>query len=163
MKPRRTLRERLSHETVIAPEAQTQRSQEKETRLLVMTPIDQMEVKVLLTQSCPTLCNPMDCSPPGSSVHGIPQARILEPIAIPFSTIHNKHLIPRSYDWGFPGGSVVKNPPANTGDTGLIPDLGRSPRGGNGNPFQYSYLNNPMNRGNLGGLQSTGSQRVRQD
>ena len=36
-------------------------------------------------QSCPTLCNPMDCSPPGSSVHGILQARILEWIAIPFS------------------------------------------------------------------------------
>ena len=33
----------------------------------------------------PTLCNPMDCSPPGSSVHGIPQARILEQVAIPFS------------------------------------------------------------------------------
>ena len=40
---------------------------------------------VLVAQSCPTLCNPMDCSPPGSSVHGILQARILEWIAIPFS------------------------------------------------------------------------------
>jgi len=85
VKPRRTLRERLSHETVIAPEAQTQRSQEKETRLLVMTPIDQVEVKVLLTQSCPALCNPMDCSPPGSSVHGILLARILEWVAMPSS------------------------------------------------------------------------------
>ena len=37
------------------------------------------------TQSCPTLCNPMDCSPPGSSVHGILQAKILEWVAIPFS------------------------------------------------------------------------------
>ena len=36
-------------------------------------------------QSCPTLCNPMDCSPPGASVHGILQARILEHIAISFS------------------------------------------------------------------------------
>ena len=36
-------------------------------------------------QSCPTLCDPMNCSPPGSSVHGILQARILEWIAIPFS------------------------------------------------------------------------------
>ena len=35
-------------------------------------------MKVLVTQSCPTLCNAMDCSPPGSSVHGILQARILE-------------------------------------------------------------------------------------
>ena len=38
-----------------------------------------------VTQSCPTLCNPMDCSPPGSSVHGILQARILEWVAISFS------------------------------------------------------------------------------
>ena len=35
-------------------------------------------MKVLVTQSCPTVCDPMDCSPPGSSVHGILQARILE-------------------------------------------------------------------------------------
>ena len=42
------------------------------------------KVKVLVTQSCLTLCDPMDCSPPGSSVHGILQARILEWVAIPF-------------------------------------------------------------------------------
>ena len=44
-----------------------------------------LKVKVLVSQSCPTLCNPMDCSPPGSSVHGLLQARILEWIAIHFS------------------------------------------------------------------------------
>ena len=38
-------------------------------------------------------------------------------------------------EWGFPGGSVVKNPSANTKDTRLIPGLGRSPAEGNGNPF----------------------------
>ena len=51
---------------------------------------------------------------------------------------------------GFSGGSVVKNPPANAGDTrdaGLIPGLGRSPGEGNGNPLQYSCLNNSMDRG----------------
>ena len=36
---------------------------------------------------------------------------------------------------GFPGGSVLKNPPANAGDVGLIPGSGRSPGEGNGNPF----------------------------
>ena len=41
---------------------------------------------LLVAQSHPTLCNPMDCSPPGSSVHGILQARILEWVAIPFSS-----------------------------------------------------------------------------
>ena len=43
------------------------------------------KVKVLLAQSCPTLCDPMNCSPPGSSVHGILQARIMEWVAIAFS------------------------------------------------------------------------------
>ena len=38
-----------------------------------------------VAQSCPTLCDPVDCSPPGSSVHGILQARILEWVAISFS------------------------------------------------------------------------------
>ena len=45
---------------------------------------------------------------------------------------------------------VVKNPPTNAGDIrdmGLIPGLGRSPRGGHGNPLQYSCLENPMDRG----------------
>ena len=45
---------------------------------------------------------------------------------------------------------MVKNLPANAGDVmdaGLIPGLGRSPRGGNGNPLQYSCLENPMDRG----------------
>ena len=45
-----------------------------------------MKVKVLVTQSCPTLGNPMDCSPPGSSVNVILQARILEWVAISFSS-----------------------------------------------------------------------------
>ena len=49
--------------------------------------------------------------------------------------------------WGFPGGSVVKNLPANTGDMGLISDLGRYSGEGNGKPLQYSCLGNPMDRG----------------
>ena len=43
-------------------------------------------VCMLLPQSCPTLCDPTDCSPPGSSVHGILQARILDWVVIPFSS-----------------------------------------------------------------------------
>ena len=42
-------------------------------------------LKVLTTQSCLTLCDPMDCSPPGSSVQGLLQARILEWVAMPSS------------------------------------------------------------------------------
>ena len=41
----------------------------------------------VLPQSCPTLCNPMDCSPPGSSAHGIVQARTLEHVAISSSRL----------------------------------------------------------------------------
>ena len=48
---------------------------------------------------------------------------------------------------GFPSGSVVKNPPANAGDTGSISGLGRSPGEGNGNSLQYSCLENSMDRG----------------
>ena len=55
---------------------------------------------------------------------------------------------------------MVKNPPASAGDVrdaGSIPGLGRFPRGGHGNPFQYSCLGNPMDRG-AGELQFTKSQ-----
>ena len=48
---------------------------------------------------------------------------------------------------GFPGGSVVKNLPANAGDLSLILGLGRSPGEGNGNPLQHSCLGNSVDRG----------------
>ena len=51
---------------------------------------------------------------------------------------------------GFLDGSVVKNPPANAGeggDPGSVPGSGRSPGEGNGNPLQYSFLGNLMDRG----------------
>ena len=48
---------------------------------------------------------------------------------------------------GFLGGSAVENLPANSGDVGLIPELGRSPGEGNGNLLQYSSLEKPKDRG----------------
>ena len=48
---------------------------------------------------------------------------------------------------GFPGGSAGKESPYNAGDPGLIPWSGTLPREGNGNPLQYSCLENPMDRG----------------
>ena len=42
------------------------------------------DIDIEVAQSCPTLCDPMDCSPPGSSIHGIFQARVLEWVAISF-------------------------------------------------------------------------------
>ena len=62
-------------------------------------------------------------------------------------------VIRQSYNyiyWASQVVSVVKNPPANSGeirDTGFIPGLGRSPGEGHGNPFQGSCLGNPMDRG----------------
>ena len=51
----------------------------------VQSLVRELKVKVLIAQSCLTLCNPMDCCPPGSSVHGNLQARILEWVSISFS------------------------------------------------------------------------------
>ena len=59
---------------------------------------------------------------------------------------------------GFPGGSVVKNLPANAEDVDLTPMLGRSPGGGNSNPLQYSCLGSPWTE-QPGGLQPMGSQK----
>ena len=79
----------------------------------------------------------MDCSLPGSSVHGILQARVLEWVVIAFS------------DYRFevsPMTQKVKNLPEMR-DLGLIPGLGRSPGEGHGTPLQYSCLEDPMDGG----------------
>ena len=59
-------------------------------------PIFESESESEVTQSCPTLCDPVDCSLPGSSVHGILQARILEWVAIAFSRGSSQ---PRDWTW----------------------------------------------------------------
>ena len=61
-------------------------------------------VRVFIPQPCPTLCNPMDYSPPGSSVQWISQARILEWVAIPFS---RGSSWPRDQSWI----SCIRSPP----------------------------------------------------
>ena len=84
--------------------------------------------KVVVPQSCLTFCDPQGLySPPGSSVH--------------------KHLF--VYIYGFPDGASGKEPICQCRRykrLGLIPESGRSPRGENGNPLQYSCLENPMDR-----------------
>ena len=86
-----------------------------------------------VAQSSPILCNPMDCSLPGSTIHGIFQARVLEWVAIVVSAY-----------WGFPCGSAGGESACNVGDLGSIPGLGRSPGEGKGYPLQYSGLGNSM-------------------
>ena len=113
-------------------------------------------------QSCPTLCDPIDGSPPGSPVPGILQARTLEWVAISFSNARKGKVkvkslghvrllaTPWTAAYQAPGGAVVNRTPANAGnkrDLGPTPRSGRSPGGRNGNSLQCSFLEDPTNRG----------------
>ena len=74
----------------------------------------------------------------------------------------DRHIYTTVHKIGFPDGSAGKESTCNTGDTGdagSIPGSGRSPRRGNGNPFRYSCLENPMD----GGVWQATVQRVRHD
>ena len=64
-----------------------------------------------------------------------------------FSSLIQEQISALSISYGFPGGSEVKASAWNAGDPGSIPGLGRSPGEGNGNPLQYSCLENPMEGG----------------
>ena len=55
---------------------------------------------------------------------------------------------------------MIKNPPANAGDTGSVPGSGRSPSEGNGNPLHYSCLENPMGRGAWRATESDTTERL---
>ena len=136
-----------------------------------------------VAQSCLTLCDPMDCSQPGSSVYGIFQARILEWVAISFSRVTSwprdqtrvSHIVGRRFTvWatksliykqmlGFPCGSVVKNLPALQ-----EPLVMQAWSLGQGDPLEESMATHPSILAwripwmeESGGLQSMGLQRVR--
>ena len=97
-----------------------------------------------VAQSCLTLRDPMDCSPPGSSVPGILQATVLE--------------------WAMPSPiALVNNPPVSAGDvrdTSSVPRSGRSPGERHGNPLQYSFLKNPHKLRSLAGYSSWGHKEL---
>ena len=59
----------------------------------------------------------------------------------------NSFLCHLFFTMGYSGGSEIKASDSNVGDLGLIPGSGRSPGEGNGNPFHYSWLEYPMDRG----------------
>ena len=127
----------------------------------------------LVPQSCLSLCNPMDCSPPGSSVHRISQARILEWVAISYPgylpnpgidpscpTLQADSLPseppgkPTWLRWVLnrtsPGSAVSKESACQRRKCrrrGLVPGSGRSPGIQNGNPLQYSCRENSVDRG----------------
>ena len=67
---------------------------------------------------------------------------ILFPKIIPHQKLRSSYSL-----LGFPGGSVINNPPANAGDAGSIPGSGRHRGVGSIHPLQHSCLENPMNRG----------------
>ena len=118
------------------------------------------------TQSHPTLCDPMGCSLPGSSVHGILQARILEWVAMSFSrdlpdpeieplSLASPALAGSFFTWEAKVLLVVKNPATSAGDKrdmGSVPGPGRSPVGGHDSPLQYSSWRIPWTE-EPGGLQ----------
>ena len=133
----------------------------------------QVESESEVNQLCPTLPDPMDCSPPASSVHGIFQARVLEWGAIAFSETNSYSsnekghipsweamLVNHSYICTYSASRValmIKNLPV--GDRcGFHPwgDVGRSPGGGYGDPLPDSCLENHMDRGTSIGLQRVG-------
>ena len=95
----------------------------------------------LVAQSCPTLCSLMDCRPPGSSVHGdSPGKNTGEDVP---------ELGIEPYIYIFLGGSDTEESACNARDLGSIPESGRSPGEGNGNPFQYPCLENPHGQRSL--------------
>ena len=150
----------------------------------------QVALLLLPLQSCPTLCDPIDGSPPGSPVPGILQARTLEWVAISFSSawkwkVKVKSLsrvwllatpwtaayqAPLSVDSpgqntgvGVPFSLVVKEPACQCrrhNRHGFNPWVGKNPGSRKWHPLQYSCLENSKGRG-AGGLQSVELQRVR--
>ena len=77
------------------------------------------------------------------------QQFIRVPVALHFTSTFLFLIIVILVDMGFPGDSHGKESTYNAGDPGLIPELGRSPRGGHGNPLKYSCLENPHEQKNL--------------
>ena len=123
---------------------------------------------VLITKSCLTVCSHMDCSPPGSFVHGkfsrqeywsgLPfptpgdfsnlesNSRLLnwQMDSLPMSYLGSPFSMYYIHQLGFPDGLASIESPCNVGDLGLIPGLGRFPGKANGYPLQYSCLENSI-------------------
>ena len=117
-----------------------------------------------VAQSCPTLCDPLVCSPPGSSVHGgSPGKNTGVGLPNPESNSGLPHCRRILYHLSHQGSSVVNNPPANAGDKrdmGLIPKSRRSPGGGHGNPLQHSCRENPHGQRSLAGYSLWGHKEL---
>ena len=111
-----------------------------------------------LVTCLPVICHHLPPSAPASVPPNTPHWSPFPKFYLPPTTslcLSQSDLLQRQPHWynssiyglAFPGGSVVKNPPANARKASLIPGSGRSPGEGNGNLLQYSCLENPMDRG----------------
>ena len=126
--------------------------------------------KEMATHSCSCLENPRDGGAWWAAIYEVAQSRTrLKRLSSSSSSssllecqdnpIGKK--IAFSTNGGFPGGSEIEASACNVGDLGSIPGSGRSPREGNGNPLQYSCLENPTD-GGAGWVPAMGLHRVRQ-
>ena len=122
-------------------------------------------MKAIVSQFCLTLCDPMDCNLPGSSIHRILQVRILTRVTIPFSSrfswpknwtiwvtreAHTKQSQLYFCILGMNNWNLKLNPPANTEDAGAVSWIsgsGKSSGEGNGSPLQYSCPENLTDKG----------------
>ena len=101
----------------------------------------------LVAQLCLTVCNPMDCSPPGFSVHGDSPGKKTGSSCHtlpPLGDLPTQTCISCIIRQGLPGGSAGKEASWKVGDLGPIPGLGRSPGERNSYPLQYFGLENSM-------------------
>ena len=113
---------------------------------------------LLVAKGVRLLCNPMNCNLPGSSVHGISQARILGWVAVSFSrgTFLTQGSNPR-----LPSSSVVKNPPASAEDMGSIPGVEKIPWRRKWQPTLVFLPWKSHGQRSLGGYNPWGHKRVR--
>ena len=90
------------------------------------------------------------------------QTTLSQTIILPICSSKGPFIFPKNHSFYpyFPGGSDSKASAYNMGDLGLIPGLGRSPGEGNGNPLQYSCLENPMTRKNQVGYSPWGCKEL---
>ena len=102
------------------------------------------ETESEVAQLCPTLWDPMDLGPPGSSIYGIFQARILEWVAISFS---NACVLAKSLQSCPTLCDSIDSSPPGSSDHRILQARILECGEGNGNPFQYSRLENRMDRG----------------
>ena len=99
----------------------------------------------MATHSCSCLENPRDRGAWYAAIYGVAQSWTqLKQLS---SSSSSSSIYLNVFGIKYTGGSGVKNPPANAGDAGVIPWSRISPGDGNGNPLQYSCLENPMDGG----------------